>query len=345
MDVSEYIAALQLEGGVPSGEASNRPCLFTPFCPTNRGPRMCWFGTTNAGKGTGAHMLWSRLHLLQRIRIFGIDQDEHCGRFLQYLGGRKLTPRDAQHAAQIELHHDDGVVILDLSGVDELLAGPIFAAWAGVVKRHMLAQAARSSSEAVTISENPSGAKALRDSALRSRYWGQSTHVLTQRPSDWFNTIVGRAIQSCADAWWCGAQQPRELDEVASALRLSDEEKELVEQAGIGTGLLVSGQRRVALNLFDKLSPAEYGAFHTDPVVEPVKLRQPRSTPRECQTLRLRRMPDAVGDPGRPGGLGTQAMNDYLPLIGAVGTLLLVLTGLGWLFWPTVTWLKSSSRQ
>jgi hypothetical protein len=56
-------------------------------------------------------------------------------------------------------------------------------------------------------------------------------------------------------------------------------------------------------------------------------------------------MPDAVGDPGRPGGLGTQAMNDYLPLIGAVGTLLLVVTGLGWLFWPTVTWLKSRSHQ
>ena len=36
----------------------------------------------------------------------------------------------------------------------------------------------------------------------------------------------------------------------------------------IGVGLLVSGQRRVLLDLFDKLSPAEYAAFHSDPVVE-----------------------------------------------------------------------------
>jgi hypothetical protein len=50
-------------------------------------------------------------------------------------------------------------------------------------------------------------------------------------------------------AWWCGASQPREIDKVATALRLSDEEKELVERAGIGTGLLVSGQRRVAIKV------------------------------------------------------------------------------------------------
>jgi hypothetical protein len=271
---------LQMDGGVPWGEAGNRPCLFTPFCPTNRGPHMCWYGTTNAGKGTGAHMLWSRLHLIQGIRIFGIDQDEqheHCGRFLDYLGGRKLTPRDAQDAAQIELHHDDGVVILDLSGADEQLVGPIFVQWAGVVKRHMLAYPGRSIffvDEAVSVSEDVDGAKALRDSFQRGRHWGQSSHAMTQRPSDWFNTTVGRAIQGNADAWWCGAQQPREIDEVAKALRLADEEKELVERAGIGTGLLVSGQRRVAIDLFDKLSPAEYRAFHTDPVVEPIQIHQ-----------------------------------------------------------------------
>jgi hypothetical protein len=35
--------------------------------------------------------------------------------------------------------------------------------------------------------------------------------------------------------------------------------------------LLVSGQRRVALDLFDKLSPEEYAAFHSDPIVTPVE--------------------------------------------------------------------------
>ena len=137
---------LQMDGGVVWGEAGQRPCLFTPFCSTNKGPHMCWYGTTNAGKGTGAHMLWSRLHLIRGIRLFGIDQDEqheHCGRFLEYLGGRKLTPRDAQDAAAIELHRDDGVVILDLSEVHESDVGPIFAAWTRVIKRHMLANPGR----------------------------------------------------------------------------------------------------------------------------------------------------------------------------------------------------------
>jgi hypothetical protein len=34
-------------------------------------------------------------------------------------------------------------------------------------------------------------------------------------------------------------------------------------------------------------------------------------------------------------------MSDYLPLAGAAGILLLMLAGLGWLFWPTVEWLRS----
>jgi hypothetical protein len=267
---------LQLAGGVPWGEAGNRPCLFTPWVKTNRGPHMAWYGTTNAGKGTGAHMLWSRLHLIQGTRIFGIDQDEqheHCGRFLEYLGGRKLTPRDAQDAAEIELHVGDGVVILDLSEVDEDRVGTIFAAWAKVVKSHMLTHPGPSIlfvDEAVTVSEDPAGDRALRDSFQRSRHWGQSSHVLTQRPSSWFGTRVGRAIQGNCDAWWCGAQQPREVQEVAEALELTDEERAMVRKAGIGTGLLVSGQRRVWLDLYEKLSDQEYAAFHSDPVVAPV---------------------------------------------------------------------------
>jgi hypothetical protein len=89
---------LQMDGGVVWGEVGNRPCLFAPYCSLNKGPQMTWCGATNASKGTGAHMLWSRLHLVQNIRIFGIDADEqreHVGRFLEYLGGRSLTPRDA----------------------------------------------------------------------------------------------------------------------------------------------------------------------------------------------------------------------------------------------------------
>jgi hypothetical protein len=274
---------LQMDGGVVWGEAGNRPCLFTPYCSLNKGPHMTWYGATNAGKGTGAHMLWSRLHLVQGIRIFGIDADEqreHCGRFLEYLGGRSLTPRDARDAAEIVLHADDGVVILDLSEVDESLVGGIFAAWTKVVKRHMLAHPGRSImfvDEAVTVAEDPDGEKALREICQRSQHWGQSTHVMTQRPSSWFDTKVGRAVQGNSDQWWCGGLLPKEITEVVDALELTDEERDYVRGAGIGQGLLVSGQRRVELDLFDKLSPAEYKAFHSDPVLVapvPIPLRR-----------------------------------------------------------------------
>lgn len=263
---------LQLPGGVPWGEAGNRLCLFTPFVKGNRGPHMAWYGTTNAGKGMAAHLLWSRLHLIQGVRIFGIDADEqqeHCGRFLEYLHGRKERPRTAEEASKIVLRPDDGVVILDLSEVDDDRVGGIFAAWSKVVKAHMLRYPGKSIlfvDEAVTVSEDPDGERAMRDAANRSRHWGQSFHVITQRPSTWFGTAVGRAIQGNADAWWCGAQQPRELAEVAEALELTDEERTSVRKAGIGTGLLFSGGRRVWHDLFDKMAPSEYEAFHSDPV-------------------------------------------------------------------------------
>jgi hypothetical protein len=276
-------AYLQLDGGVPWGEAGTRVCLFTPYCKGNRGTHMCWYGATNSGKGTGAHMLWSRLHLIQGMRIFGIDQDEqheHCGRFLEYLGGRKLTPRDAQDTREIVLHPDDGVVILDLSDRDETESAEIFAAWTDVVKKHMLAHPGRSIvfvDEATRLLDNAAAEKALRQIFERSRHWNQSSHVMTQRPSTWFDTRVGRAVQGNSDQWWCGGQMPRELNEVAEGLELTAEEKQAVRKAGLGQGLLVSGQRRVMLDLFDKLSPQEYEAFHTDPVEksdEPIQLRR-----------------------------------------------------------------------
>jgi hypothetical protein len=68
---------------------------------------------------------------------------------------------------------------------------------------------------------------------------------------------------------------PKEITEVVDALELTDEERDYVRGAGIGQGLLVSGQRRVELDLFDKLSPAEYKAFHSDPVlVAPIPIRR-----------------------------------------------------------------------
>ena len=52
---------------------------------------------------------------------------------------------------------------------------------------------------------------------------------------------------------------------MATALRLSPEEHQLVGKAGIGQGLLVTAGRRVWVDLFEKASPDEYGMAHTDP--------------------------------------------------------------------------------
>jgi hypothetical protein len=242
---------------------------------------MAWYGMTNSGKSTGAHILWSRLHLVKNMRIFGVDQDEqheHCGRFLEYLGGSKLEPRDAKDTREISLHRDDGVVILDLSGVlDEEEVGAIYAEWCDVIKAHMLVHPGQSIcfvDEATRIAETVRGGKALRQSFQRSRHWGQSSQALTQRPSDWFGSSVGRAVQGNCDAWWCGGQQGAEIDDVRRGLRLSPEEAQRISDAPIGEGLLVVGRRRVWLDLYDKLSPREYAAFHTDPVLEPARLEQ-----------------------------------------------------------------------
>src|SRR5215471_16732220 len=128
--------------------------------------------------------------------------------------------------------------------------------------------------EATRIAETARGGKALRQSFQRSRHWGQSSQALTQRPSDWFGSAVGRAVQGNCDAWWCGGQQGAEIDDVRRGLRLSPEEAQRISDAPIGEGLLVVGRRRVWLDLYDKLSPREYAAFHTDPVLEPARLEQ-----------------------------------------------------------------------
>jgi len=72
---------------------------------------------------------------------------------------------------------------------------------------------------------------------------------------------------ACARRWWCGQQNPAEVDAVASVLRLTAEEKAKIEAATSGTGLLATfnGTRRVWLDLFDKVSPDEYAMAHTTP--------------------------------------------------------------------------------
>ncbi len=89
-------------------------------------------------------------------------------------------------------------------------------------------------------------------------------HVLPQRVTDWFDTRCGRTIQSVAASKWFGQLEPRELYEIAPSLGLSPEERERIERAGQGEGLLVTAGRRVWVNLYGHTSPAEFDMANTD---------------------------------------------------------------------------------
>ncbi len=68
------------------------------------------------------------------------------------------------------------------------------------------------------------------------------------------------------------------MDAVASLLRLTPEEKAKIEAATSGTGLLATfnGQRRVWLDLFDKVSPDEHAMAHSTPRTAGMQRRRVR---------------------------------------------------------------------
>jgi hypothetical protein len=72
-------------------------------------------------------------------------------------------------------------------------------------------------------------------------------------------------IQSIAASQWYGQQLPTELARVADVLRLSPAEREFLQGAGIGEGLLVAMGQRVAMSLWGHTSPEEYAMANTDP--------------------------------------------------------------------------------
>jgi hypothetical protein len=130
--------------------------------------------------------------------------------------------------------------------------------------------------EAVNVLRSGAAAERLNDLIQRGRHWGIGVNVVTQLPSDWFGSHLGRRVHGLVDSWWCGQQNPAEVDAVASVLRLTTEEKVKIEAATSGVGLLATfnGTRRAWLNLFEKVSPDEHLMAH--------------STPRTAETQRRR---------------------------------------------------------
>jgi hypothetical protein len=130
--------------------------------------------------------------------------------------------------------------------------------------------------EATMVLGDVAASFALGDAIRTWRHFNIAVHVLTQRVSDWATSDLGRQIQGVVGTWWCGKQSPMEIDDVARELRLSPAERSKIEKAGRGMGLLVTLDKRIWLDLFQKASPEEYAMAHTDPpgLVRRRRLRQ-----------------------------------------------------------------------
>jgi hypothetical protein len=274
-------ATLQVPNGVPWGEAGNAPVLFTTFG-GQLSSHMCWYGTSGAGKGFGLRVLLSREHFQKDLRIFVVDSDEqgeYSGRFCTYLHGRRIPVRSLDDLHASLLGRDDQVVVFDLSGCPDNVWGDCFARIKQLVQDHVQQYPGPTAfvvDEATMVLGDVAASFALGDAIRTWRHFNIAVHVLTQRVSDWATSDLGRQIQGVVGTWWCGKQSPMEIDDVARELRLSPAERSKIEKAGRGMGLLVTLDKRIWLDLFQKASPEEYAMAHTDPpgLVRRRRLRQ-----------------------------------------------------------------------
>jgi hypothetical protein len=216
------------------------------------------------------------------VSIWVIDSDEqheYAGRFCEYLRGQAPAIRSAADVDQVPISRRSRVVVWDLSNCPDDEYGAAFVKICDRLVDYVGAHQAPTDflvDEAVNVLRSSAAAQRLNDLIQRGRHWGIGVNVVTQLPSDWFGSHLGRRVHGLVDSWWCGQQNPAEVDAVASVLRLTTEEKVKIEAATSGVGLLATfnGTRRAWLDLFEKVSPDEHAMAH--------------STPRTAETQRRR---------------------------------------------------------
>ena len=265
-------ATMQLEGGVPLGEAGRAPCLFWARA-GQKNAHMAVYGGSGAGKGYLMRLYHSRKAFQHDVSIWAIDSDEqheYSGRFCQYLHGQAPVIRCAADVDLVPITRRSRVVVWDLSKCSDDEYGPAFVRICDRLIEYVELHQAPTDflvDEAVNVLRSHQASARLNDLIQRGRHWGIGVNIVTQLPSDWFGSHLGRRVHGLVDSWWCGQQNPAEVDAVASVLRLTVEEKAKIEAATSGTGLLATfnGTRRVWLNLFDKVSPDEHAMAHTTP--------------------------------------------------------------------------------
>lgn len=271
-------ATLQLEGGVPFGKAGAAPCSWTVWHRLNPAKHAAWFAHTGGGKTFSAETYLSREYLANGRRIFGVDQDEHrewSGRFVLYLGGRSPRIDCLADLERFAFRPDDGCVIFDLHACRTDDLADVLQGIRTLTKAHLLTYPAQTFmvfDEAVRVAE--AAPDVLAEVATRWRHLNVSGQFLTQRVSDWFDSPVGRKVQGSCSTRWYGGQEPEEIEDVAKKARWSKEEKDRIDGAGIGQGLLTTAGKRVWVDLFQQISATEFATFSTDLVSdeEPVKL-------------------------------------------------------------------------
>jgi hypothetical protein len=265
---------LVLEGGVPWGVTANTQIVFTPFHHSLKNPHMAFYATSGAGKGYAAKVLQARLAEGQNVRVFGVDQDEdeEYTRLAEYLDGQvlRLGPPDRTDGwpelAAVDLGKT--CTIFNLAQVPEQHRAEVFSQIKHLVWSWVQEHGGPASfivDEAVTLLRHEQAANQLEDLVRRGRHIQLGGVFITQRVADFFNTTCGQVIQAIASSQWYGQQLPTELARVADILRLSPAEREFLQQAGIGEGLLVAMGQRVAMSLWGHTSPEEYAMANTDP--------------------------------------------------------------------------------
>jgi hypothetical protein len=108
--------SLAIEGGVPFGVAAAAPVTFTPAAPRNKNRPLLLVCNERRRQGLLAASAAVARAVRQRLRVYGIDQDEqqeYAGRFCDYLGGSRVPIRlveDADRFSFVDVVNPDVVI-------------------------------------------------------------------------------------------------------------------------------------------------------------------------------------------------------------------------------------------
>ncbi|HEB13417.1 MAG TPA: DUF87 domain-containing protein [candidate division CPR3 bacterium] len=117
--------------------------------------------------------------------------------------------------------------------------------------------------EAWWIMKSENGASFLFGIAKRARKYYLGVTTITQDVSDFMKSEYGKPIITNSSIQLLMKQSPATIDLVQKTFNLTDEEKNLLLETGIGEGIFFAGQKRVAIKVV--ASPTEHEIVTTSP--------------------------------------------------------------------------------